>query len=74
MNEHILKGKWKQIKGEVQSQWGKLTDDDVEQLNGELTKLQGTIQEKYGHTVEDTKNQIDNFLAKFKSDDDQLEA
>lgn len=66
MNEDVLKGKWKQLKGEVQKEWGKLSHNDVDQVEGELTKLEGMIQEKYGHTVEETKKQIDTFLSRFK--------
>ena len=37
MNEDILKGKWKQMKGDVQKKWGKLTDDDIEEAAETLT-------------------------------------
>jgi len=52
MNEDILKGKWKQLKGSLRTTWGKLTDDDVEQINGNYEKLVGKLQERYGHTRE----------------------
>jgi uncharacterized protein YjbJ (UPF0337 family) len=52
MNEDILKGKWKQLKGSMRTTWGKLTDDDVEQVNGSYEKLVGKLQERYGHTRE----------------------
>lgn len=69
MNEDIFKGKWKQIKGEIRSKWGKISHNEIEQFNGELKKLEGTIQEKYGHTLEEAKKQIEEFLAKFDNDD-----
>ena len=46
MNEDILKGKWKQLKGEVKSQWGKLTDDDLDRAEGDAEKLIGRVQER----------------------------
>lgn len=52
MNEDILKGKWKQLKGNMRKMWGKLTDDDVDQINGSYETLVGKIQERYGHTRE----------------------
>lgn len=52
MNEDILKGKWKQMKGSLRKTWGKLTDDDVEQINGNYELLVGKLQERYGHTRE----------------------
>ena len=39
MNKDIFAGKWKQFKGEIQTQWGKLTDDDLEAINGDIEKL-----------------------------------
>lgn len=52
MNEDILKGKWNQLKGNLKQWWGKLTDDDIEQINGSYDKLVGTVQERYGYSRE----------------------
>ncbi len=49
MNNDVLKGKWLQMKGEVRRQWGKLTDDDVAQIEGSSEKLIGKLQERYGY-------------------------
>lgn len=62
MNEDVLKGKWKQIKGEVKSQWGKLTDDDVDRVEGDTEKLIGRVQERYGYAREEAKREVDSFL------------
>ena len=48
MNAEQMKGKWKQLKGSIKTKWGKLTDDDVEVINGQRDKLIGWIQERYG--------------------------
>ncbi len=48
MNEDILKGKWNQLQGEIQKNWGKLTNDDLDIIKGDATKLAGILQEKYG--------------------------
>ncbi|WP_310550589.1 CsbD family protein [Paenibacillus glufosinatiresistens] len=52
MDSHVFKGKWNQLKGEAKKQWGKLTDDDLDVIDGEKDKLVGKLQERYGHTKE----------------------
>ncbi len=64
MNEDILKGKWKQLKGEVKSQWGKLTDDDLDRAEGDAEKLIGRVQERYGYQRDDAKREVDDFLSR----------
>jgi uncharacterized protein YjbJ (UPF0337 family) len=61
MNEDTLKGKWKQLTGEVKRQWGKLTDDDIQQVEGDSEKLAGKIQERYGIGKDEAKKQIEDF-------------
>jgi uncharacterized protein YjbJ (UPF0337 family) len=62
MNEDIIKGKWRQIKGEVKSQWGKLTDDDLDRVEGDAEKLIGRVQERYGYQREQAKREVDDFF------------
>ena len=62
MNTDILKGQWKQIKGEVLKQWGKLTDDELDMINGDRVKLEGRLQEKYGYTRDQASREVDEFL------------
>ena len=59
MNEDIIKGKWSQLEGELQKEWGKFTNDDMKQLKGEAKLLKGKLQEKYGHSSEEVKKQIE---------------
>ena len=47
-NDDILKGKWKQLQGKVQQKWGKLTNDEIDQLEGSQEELEGLLQERYG--------------------------
>ena len=63
MNEDILKGKWRQIKGEVKSRWGKLTDDDVDRVEGDAEKLIGRVQERYGYQRDEAKREVDDFFS-----------
>lgn len=58
MNSDIMKGEWKQIKGEVKRQWGKLTDDDLTQIEGSRERLAGVLQERYGLAKADAARQV----------------
>ena len=66
MNEDILKGKWRQIKGEVKSRWGKLTDDDVDRVEGDAEKLIGRVQERYGYQRDEAQREVDDFFSGHK--------
>ena len=61
MNEDILKGQWTQLKGRVREQWGKLTDDDLDRIQGKSEQLIGKIQERYGVAREEARRQVDEF-------------
>ncbi len=59
MEWNQIEGKWKQFKGNAQKQWGKLTNDDLDQVEGDREKLSGKIQESYGKTKEEAEREID---------------
>ncbi len=59
MNDDMLQGNWKQLKGQVRNWWGKLTDDDVDQIAGNREKLVGKLQERYGYTKEQAEREVD---------------
>ena len=59
-------GNWKQVRGEARKQWGKLTDDDLEQARGQREILAGKIQERYGIAKEEANRQIDAWANKLK--------
>jgi uncharacterized protein YjbJ (UPF0337 family) len=52
-----IAGSWKQIKGNARTQWGKLTDDDLEQIKGQRDALIGKLQERYGLAKEEADRQ-----------------
>jgi uncharacterized protein YjbJ (UPF0337 family) len=62
MNEDTLKGQWTQIKGRVREQWGKLTNDDLDQIHGRAEQLIGKVQERYGIQRDEAKRQVDDFM------------
>jgi uncharacterized protein YjbJ (UPF0337 family) len=61
MNWDQVKGNWKQFKGQVQQKWGKLTNDDMDLIDGKREELSGKIQAKYGYEKEEAEKQIDSF-------------
>lgn len=66
--DDILKGKWTQLRGRIQEEWGELTDDEVEQIEGNSTRLAGKIQEKYGRTRSEAEAEVDRWLASLEGD------
>jgi uncharacterized protein YjbJ (UPF0337 family) len=66
-NWEQIAGKWKQVKGKAKKQWGKLTDDELMQIDGNRDVLAGKIQEKYGIAQEEAQQQIDEWAAQLKA-------
>lgn len=58
MNEDRIQGNWKQFKGKVKEQWGKLTDDDLDVIAGKRDQLLGKIQERHGITKDEAGKQL----------------
>ena len=61
MNWDIAKGNWKQFRGNVKEQWGKLTDDHLDVIDGRRIELAGKIQEAYGISKDEAEKQIKQF-------------
>jgi uncharacterized protein YjbJ (UPF0337 family) len=70
MNSDQLKGKWKQVKGSVKERWGKLTDDDLDVIDGQSEQLIGKIQERYGILREAAQKQVDEWNNATSADPD----
>ena len=58
MNWDRVEGNWKTLKGQVKQQWGKLTDDDLDVINGKREELLGRIQNAYAMSRDDADRQI----------------
>ena len=61
MNDDVFKGQWKQLKGDIRMRWNKLTDDDLDMVDGAMDKLEGRLQERYGWEKEKAKTEIANW-------------
>jgi uncharacterized protein YjbJ (UPF0337 family) len=62
MNWDRVEGNWKQFRGQVQQQWGKLTNDDLDTVEGRRTELVGKIQERYGIAKDEAEKQVDTWM------------
>jgi uncharacterized protein YjbJ (UPF0337 family) len=66
MKKDILKGKWKEMKGALKEKWGKLTDDDLTEMEGKEEKLLGILQKRYGYTEDRAKKEYNDFIDRYK--------
>lgn len=66
MNKNILEGEWKQLKGAVKEKWAKLTDDEIDQTEGETQQLIGKIQSEYGYEYEKARDEVNAWLAEHR--------
>jgi len=61
MNSDKIEGNWKQVKGKIKEQWGKLTDDDIDVIAGKRDQLLGRIQERHGIAKDEADRQVREF-------------
>jgi uncharacterized protein YjbJ (UPF0337 family) len=61
MNWDTMKGQWKQFRGQVKEQWGKLTDDDLDRIEGKRDQLLGAVQKRYGIARDEAERQLREF-------------
>lgn len=62
MNWDQMQGRWTELKGQVKSKWGKLTDDDLTMLDGKRETLVGKLVQRYGNTKEQVERELDQWL------------
>jgi uncharacterized protein YjbJ (UPF0337 family) len=65
MNKDVFQGNWKQIRGEAKKWFGKLTDDDIRQVEGDRDKMIGKLQERYGYSKDEAARNLDRRLDDF---------
>jgi uncharacterized protein YjbJ (UPF0337 family) len=68
MNDDILQGKWKQLRGRLKESWGVLTDDELDQIEGRRDRLSGKLQERYGYSKQEAEEEIERFLKDIERD------
>lgn len=62
MNWDQVEGSWKMFKGKVKEEWGKLTDDDLTQIEGHQDKLIGRLQERYGFNRDEAQKKVNDWI------------
>ncbi|MFG1345955.1 CsbD family protein [Xanthobacter autotrophicus DSM 431] len=67
MNWDRIEGNWKQVTGNLKAQWGKLTDDDLAEINGSRKVLEGKLQERYGYAKDEVKRRVDTWSTNIKT-------
>jgi uncharacterized protein YjbJ (UPF0337 family) len=67
MNNDVLMGQWKQIRGKMKEWWGDLTDDDMDMINGKRDQLIGKLQERYGYTRDRAMQEVDMKLREWEA-------
>jgi uncharacterized protein YjbJ (UPF0337 family) len=70
MNTDQMSGKWKQMKGAAKQQWGKLTEDDLQVIDGKREALAGKLQERYGMAKEDAQKKADDWFKSFRPENE----
>ena len=61
MNEDTVRGRWKQVKGKIKEQWGRLTEDDIDVIAGKRDQLLGRIQQRHGIAKDEAQKQVQEF-------------
>jgi uncharacterized protein YjbJ (UPF0337 family) len=61
MNTDIFEGKWEEVKGKIKQQWGKLTNDDLDEIEGRQQEIYGKLQKHYGYSKEEAEKAIKDF-------------
>ena len=69
MNKNIFEGKWEEVKGKIKQQWGKLTNDDLTQIEGSNQEIYGSLQKHYGYTQEEAEKEVKSFQDSVKKGD-----
>lgn len=71
MNQDHLSGKWKEFKGEIRNQWGRLTEDELESVKGNIGAIAGLIQQRYGDAKDAVSQKLDEIWARFDTKAEQ---
>ncbi len=61
MDKNIFSGAWEETKGKMKQMWGKLTDDDLKEVEGNQQEIYGKLQKHYGYTKDEAKKAVDDF-------------
>ena len=66
MNKDIIQGNWTQLKGKALQAWGKLTNDDLDVIDGRQEELVGRLQARYGWAKEEAERRVTEQVAEWE--------
>jgi len=72
MNWTQVEGRWEQLKADVKTEWGRLTDDDLAYVHGQRDKLVGKLQERYGFIRENAQKDVDKWFERLAARIDRI--
>jgi len=72
MNWTQVEGKWDQLKADVKTKWGKLTDDDLAYVRGQRDRLVGKLEERYGVLHDSAQKDVDEWFEKIAARIDRI--
>lgn len=70
LNENQVKAKWHDIKGGIRNMWGKITEEELDHIAGDLHKLEELVQSKYYDTPENIQEDLNRVLSSFDNESD----
>lgn len=62
MSDKTLNRKWDRVREKIHVRWGKLTEADIEQINGNHDRFIKTIQDRYGCDEKQAEDQLQGYL------------
>lgn len=71
LNQEQFNGKWNEIKGGIRNLWGRITDDELEQIKGDITEVTGLVEQKYGESKEEIRHKLTSLMDSFDNDTDK---
>lgn len=71
LNQEQFEGKWKEIKGGIRNLWGRITDDELEQMKGNIDEVTGLVEERYGETKDEIRSKFRQLMDSFDNDSDK---
>jgi uncharacterized protein YjbJ (UPF0337 family) len=69
MNREQMAGNWRVMRGKVKEQWGRLTNDDLDVIQGKHDQLVGKIQQRYGKERDQVERDVDRWLDTVEPDE-----
>jgi uncharacterized protein YjbJ (UPF0337 family) len=58
----LLRSQWRELRGKIRQQWGQLTDEELDQIQGNPDALIRKLQERYGRSRAEVEQDLDRWL------------